>query len=139
MLQSMHLGQWLSAQLPLVPLLQSMAGNWSLQQTGHCCCFAKCASVALQIVRQWLCKLCNTHTHTTPEYCDLIFEKQVTNKSMPNFPKHIWCHGVPFFVCFFSVCDSPNKALAAEGFLLVLYRIGFAGQDLPSSYLAQGT
>ena len=28
--------------------------------------------------------------------------------------------------------DSPNKALAAEGFLLVLYRIAFVHQDLLS-------
>ena len=41
---------------------------------------------------------------------------------------------------------SPNKALAAEGFLLIFYRITFLFQDLPSSakepkprYLSPGT
>jgi len=44
------------------------------------------------------------------------------------------CHG---FSLFFSGCSwlfhSPNKASAAEGFLLGLYRIAFVNQDLPSS------
>ena len=46
---------------------------------------------------------------------------------------HMW----PYMVIYITIY-SPNKALAAEGFLLILYRITFAYQDLPSSgYLAQ--
>jgi hypothetical protein len=42
-----------------------------------------------------------------------------------------------WFFIVFSGCSwlfhSPNKASAAEGFLLGLYRIAFVNQDLPSS------